>query len=79
MTRLTGVFGWTFVARRPGSAARRAPSGELARARLVWVPTLRPAWVRCDPAAAGDCPSTLGTETEVWRARHGEDHRDVSP
>ena len=32
---------------------------------LVWDPTLSPAWVKCDPAAPGDCPSTLGTETSL--------------
>ena len=27
---------------------------------------MSPASVRCDPAVAGDCPSTLGTETSLW-------------
>ena len=32
---------------------------------MVWLPTFSPAWVRMPPALAGDCPTTLGTDTEV--------------
>ena len=31
---------------------------------MVWLPTLSPRWVRMPPALAGDCPMTLGTDTE---------------
>ncbi len=29
-------------------------------------PTLRCAWFKMAPAAVGVCPTTLGTDTEVW-------------
>ena len=32
---------------------------------MVWLPTFSPAPRRVAPADAGDCPSTLGTVTDV--------------
>ena len=32
---------------------------------MLWLPTLSPAWVRVEPALAGDCPITLGTGTSL--------------
>ena len=63
-TRLTEVLGGTLV---PGAGfwADTTPAGYWLEQALVWLPTFRPAWVRVRAGAAGDCPSTLGTETDV--------------
>ena len=65
-TRLMGVLGGS-LAPAPGLCAETEPLGWVEHAvAVVWLPTVRPAWVRRLPARAGDCPMTLGTETEVW-------------
>ena len=64
-TRLTGVLGGT-VAPPAGLCDDTSPCcGNWFEHALLWLPTFSPAWVRVEPADAGDCPSTLGTETEV--------------
>ena len=44
---------------------------------LLWDPTLRPAPLRVAPADAGDCPSTLGTDTDVCVPDTVSCHRNV--
>ena len=60
-TRLTEVLGCTLV---PGTGfwEDTSPLGWLEHA-VLWLPTFSPAWVRVEPALAGDCPITLGTGT----------------
>jgi hypothetical protein len=62
---LTGVLGGT-LAPAPGFWADTCPLAYPLEHSLDWLPTVRPARASVPPAAVGDCPSTLGTETDVW-------------
>ena len=63
-TRLTAVFGGALVP-AAGFCADTTPLGWPEQA-VVWLPTFRLSPRSVAPAAAGDCPTTLGTDTEVW-------------
>src|SRR5271169_363266 len=65
MTRLTDVLGG-MSAPATGFCADTSPDENWLEHALDWLPTFRPAWLNVAPAEAGDCPSTLGTFTEVW-------------
>ena len=63
-TRLIGVLGGS-VAPGPGFCDDTTPWPYTLEQALLWLPTLSPAPRSVAPADAGDCPSTLGTETDV--------------
>ena len=65
MTRLTDVLGG-MSSPAAGFCADTSPAGTGSSTRSDWLPTFRPAWLKFAPAEAGDWPSTLGTDTEVW-------------
>src|SRR5580658_5358086 len=63
-TMLTELLGCT-LAPVAGFCDDTSPLPNWLEQALVCVPTLRLAPFRIEPAAAGDCPRTLGTETVV--------------